>query len=95
LEKNLKVIAYTPMGKQQGQLRLNIEGSSVSGVLAIMGGEHAFSGGVLEGENISLNMKVKTPLGAVSAKARGTLKGESLNVSAKTRFGMFKLSTDN
>lgn len=91
MKKILDVIATTPLGDYPAKLQLDIDKTDLSGILSIAGFDHSFSGGSLVGEDISLAMKVKTPMGAVSFKASGKLKDDILDCSTKTRLGFFRL----
>ena len=99
-EKTLGVTVSTPMGDYPAKLRLEIHSSEsesaadslVEGTLSMMGHDHNFRGGKLSEGIITLAMEPSTPLGTVPFKAKGMFTGDTIDISTRTRLGVFRIT---
>jgi len=87
LDNIYEVIVSTPMGEVPGKAVLNVDGTSLSGVLSLMKNENAFSGGTIEDGKISFKGEMKTPIGKVPYDLTGTLINGKIDAVAKTKKG--------
>ena len=78
----------TPMGNVDGKMTLNIDGTALTGSLAVMGKGGDFSGGTIDADgNISLNGTIKAPMGNMNYTLTGTFRDSKLDAVAKTKMG--------
>ena len=78
----------TPMGKMDGKVVLNINGTALSGKITFMGKENEFSGGTIdENGNVSFKGDLKTPIGKMPYTIAGTIAGGKVKATAKTKMG--------
>lgn len=82
------VTIATPMGKMDGKVVLNINGTSLSGKITFMGKENEFTGGTIdENGNVSFKGDLKTPIGKMPYTITGSVAGNVVKAVAKTRMG--------
>ena len=82
------VTIATPMGKMDGKVVLNINGTALSGKITFMGKENEFSGGTIEENgNVSFKGDLKTPIGKMPYTIAGTVAGGKVKATAKTKMG--------
>ena len=82
------VTIATPMGKMDGKVVLNINGTALSGKITFMGKENEFSGGTIdENGNVSFKGDLKTPIGKMPYTITGTIAGGKVKATAKTKMG--------
>jgi hypothetical protein len=61
----------TPMGKQEGAMTLETNGAALSGTLVNRRGSTEFSGGAVDGDEVSFDTKIPTPIGRLKAHVTG------------------------
>ena len=78
----------TPMGNQPGKLTLKADGDSLSGSFdGGMGGEQAFSGGTVIGDEATWSISVTGPMGQMKLDFKVTVTGD--DVSGQVQLGSF------
>ncbi len=83
-----EVVVSTPMGDMPGKAVVNSEGTSLSGMLSLMGHDNPFTDGTIdEGGNISFQGDLQTPVGKIAYTITGTLIGGVICAVARTRLG--------
>ncbi|MEE4210288.1 MAG: hypothetical protein V2I43_13605 [Parvularcula sp.] len=80
----------TPMGKQEGVLTLNEEGSSLSGTMAAQGDTAQIKNGRVDGEKAMWDVDVSKPM-PLTLSFEGSKSGEAL--SGNVKLGAFGSST--
>ena len=82
------VAISTPMGKMDGKVVLNINGTALSGKITFMGKENEFSGGTIdENGNVAFKGDLKTPIGKMPYTITGTIASGKVKATAKTKMG--------
>ena len=82
----------SPMGAQQMTLTLKTEGSDLSGKLAGPQGEMEFTGGKVDGDNLSWTISIDQPM-PMQIETTATVDGDTLNGESKLgSFGTAKLT---
>jgi hypothetical protein len=87
---NLKV--NTPMGEQTPVLTLNVSGNECSGSFAGAQGTAEFSGGSVEGNNISLKFEVNAMGNNITVECKATIDGDKISGELKTPMGSAQFS---
>ena len=87
---NLKV--STPMGEQTPVLTLNVSGNECSGSLAGARGTAEFSGGSVEGDNVSFKAEVEAMGNQVTIECSATIDGDKISGELKTPMGSAEFS---
>jgi hypothetical protein len=82
-----KVTVKTPMGRQEGALTLNVDGSTLSGTLDNPRGSTQFSGGTVSGNAVHFATKIRTPIGPLKADVSGEVDGDRFTGVAKLPLG--------
>lgn len=77
----------TPMGKQQSTLILKTDGDAVSGSMASPMGNMEFSGGKVNGDNLSWEMEIDSPMGKMNLEYNVTISGD--DISGEVKAGSF------
>ena len=77
----------TPMGAQTATLILKTDGNSLGGATVSQLGRAEFSGGTVDGDNVSWTMKVDTPLGEMDLQYQGKVTGD--DISGQVVLGSF------
>jgi hypothetical protein len=87
-EQSYAITVTTPMGGMDGKVTFRIDGAALSGALTIMGAEHRFSGGTIDGDGkLSFSGELATPMGSQAYAVTGTLRDGKLTAAAKTKMG--------
>ena len=76
-----------PMGKIESKLTLQTEGGTLSGNISSPMGTMEFSGGTVNGDDISWEMEINSPLGKVNLEY--TLKVSGDDISGEVKAGNF------
>lgn len=93
-EKIYKVKVTSPMGEQDGRLRMDVSGGSFTGSVSFMGREEDILDGVIdETGRISGHMRVKSPAGKLRAELSGTVTADAVEAELATKLGTFRLYT--
>jgi len=77
----------TPMGKQEGTMKLKTSGSALRGTLANAKGTTEFSGGRVDGDEVAFDTKIPTPIGRLKAHVTGRVTGDRFSGDAKLPLG--------
>jgi hypothetical protein len=81
----------TPMGTQTATLTLKTDGNALSGSMSSgMVGTSEFSGGTVDGDNITWRMKIDTPMGEMDLEYKGKISGD--DISGEVAIGSFGTS---
>jgi hypothetical protein len=81
----------TPMGSRQTTLELKADGSSLGGTWVGQGGPQEFSGGSVDGDNVSWSVNMSGPMGAMTLAFKGKVEGD--NINGDVQFGSFGSGT--
>ena len=74
----------TPLGKQTAKLVLKSEGNALSGsVEAEMGGMNEFSGGTVNGDELTWAMELNSPMGKINLEYKGKVSGDEISGEVK------------
>ena len=68
----------TMMGSQPFGLELKTDGKSLSGNIDGNFGNQSFSGGTVDGNNLTVNIKLQSPLGVMNLAVTATVDGDSI-----------------
>lgn len=82
---------HTPMGPINARLTLKTNGSDLNGVLEVMGMKNNITGGKVKGNMCYLNGSIQNNMLNITYSIQGELKGNILNLHAKTNMGEFQL----
>ena len=82
-----KIKVHTPMGIENGTLKLTVDENSLSGSLENSRGSTEFTGGIVDGNQVNFDTKIKTPVGRVKAKVTGEIKDDAISLTAKLPLG--------
>jgi hypothetical protein len=78
----------TPMGNRPGKLTLKTDGGSLSGSYdGGMGGEQAFSGGTVAGDEATWSISVSGPMGQMKLDFKVKVAGD--DISGQVQLGSF------
>jgi len=81
----------TPMGNINGRVTLKTNGDNISGVLDVMGSKNQLDGGKVKGNQCYFKGNMKNNMLNIQYEIMGELKGNTLDIFAKTNMGEFKL----
>ncbi len=87
---NLKV--STPMGEQTPVLTLNVSGNECSGSFAGAQGSAEFSGGSVEGDNVSFSLQVEAMGQKINLECSATVDGDKISGELKSPMGPAQFS---
>lgn len=85
-----KIELDTKMGKIDGIINIVTKNNELSGYLDIMGNKTEFSGGKVNGNNLSINGKAKAGFITIKYDITGEIKQNELLIKAKTNMGAFE-----
>ncbi len=83
-----QVELQTTLGTAQIGLTLKSEGESLSGNMEGHFGQHSFSGGSCNGNNIAWTMKLQSPMGEMKLDVTGSVSGHS--IEGQVQLGSFR-----
>ncbi|MFC2014415.1 hypothetical protein ACFLUP_00290 [Chloroflexota bacterium] len=83
-----KVELDTTIGPQAIELSLKSEGDSLSGSMDGYFGPQTFSGGTVNGNEISWTLKLQSPVGEIQLEVNGTIEGDE--ISGQVQLGSFR-----
>lgn len=87
MDSTYEVLLSTPMGEIPGKVRLNINGTALSGVFSFLNHDNPFSGGTCEDGKVAFSGELKTPVGTMSYDVTGTFVDGAIKAVAKTMVG--------
>jgi hypothetical protein len=90
IDGNYKIEIDTPMGKQESALTLKTDGARLSGSMESPMGTMEFSGGKVNGDEVSWDMEISTPMGNMKLEYKGAVKGD--DISGEVKAGNFGIS---
>ncbi len=82
----------TQMGKQTPVLTLNVNGNECSGTFAGAQGTREFSGGSVDGDNVSFKLEVDAQGSKVTLECKATIDGDKISGELKSPMGPVQLS---
>lgn len=77
----------TPMGKQESKLTLKTDGDALSGTMESPMGTIEFSGGKVNGDDISWEMEISSPMGNMNLEYNLKVSGD--DISGEVKAGSF------
>ena len=77
-----EVMVDTPFGSRDVTLTLNVDGDSVSGTLAYKEDSPAFTGGMVDGDNVTWGMDISEPI-EMHLTCEATVAGDTISGSIK------------
>ena len=80
----------TPMGKQTSKLTLKTDGNALSGSMESPFGTMDFSGGTVNGGQVTWGMEISGPMGSMKLDYKGTVTGD--DISGEVKAGDFGTS---
>jgi hypothetical protein len=87
-----KVSLSTPMGVKNGTISFLDNNGVLSGSLRALGKENPFRNGKANGNTFEFNGSLKIGFGEIEYVANGTITGDALLATAKTKFGLMKIN---
>lgn len=93
VDGNYSIEIDTPIGKQTAKLVLETEGNALSGSIdARIGGVQEFTGGTVNGEEVTWSMVLESPMGKIGLDFRCKVIGGEITGDVKAgNFGTFPL----
>lgn len=82
-----KIIAKSPLGKQEGGFTYKTEGDVLTGTATAGGETVTVDGGKVNGDNFEHTMYMKTPVGKSKVKVKGTVEGDKISGTFKLLIG--------
>ena len=73
----------TPMGKQEAELTLKTDGAQLSGSMSSPMGTLEFSGGKVDGDNVSWDMEIEGPMGKMNLTYNLKVSGDDISGEVK------------
>lgn len=86
-----EAIVKTPIGEIKGNLKLECNGTNLSGYVEAMGKRSNFSGGKVVGNKFLISGTMSVAITKIQYDIQGEVIGNVLNISAKTNMGNFKI----
>ena len=81
----------TPMGSRETTVDLKAAGAVLSGTWVGQGGPQDFSGGTVDGDNVSWKVNMQGPMGAMELAFTAKVDGD--NIGGDVQFGSFGSGT--
>ncbi len=82
-----RITLESPRGTREGTLDLSVDGSSISGTWTGERGSQDFSGGTIEGANLSWQVRMSGPMGQMELSFSGVLADGA--ITGEVQFGSF------
>ena len=79
--------ADTPMGVQSIKITLKADGDALSGSVENQMGASEFSGGTVNGDEVTWQMKINSPMGEIDLEYKGTVTGD--DIAGEVKAGNF------
>jgi hypothetical protein len=93
MDSTNEILVSTPMGELPGKVRLNIDGTNLSGVLSFLNNDNMFNGGTIENGKVTFSGELKTPMGKMAYNVTGTFINGRIEAVAKTKMGNLKIKS--
>lgn len=87
-----QVMLKTPMGVKKGELTLQDENGILTGFMTVMGKENPITPGTTDGIAFHFTGEMKTAVGKLAYDCSGSVNGEELTGTVKTKKGNLALS---
>lgn len=87
IDGTYKLTLKTPVGEQEGKLLLCTDGNVLTGSIKNTMGEVAFDGGTVDGDAVTFDTRIPTPIGKLKAHVTGTVIGDHFSGMAKLPLG--------
>ena len=81
------ITAETPLGEQSVKLTLKTNGDSLSGLVESVMGSSEFDGGKVNGDHVTLQMTISSPVGEIDLEYTGTVTGD--DIAGEVKAGNF------
>ena len=91
VEGTYEIKVHTPMGVEEGTLKLVVVNGSLSGTIINKKGESEFRDGTVSDNKIQFDTKIKTPMGRLKARITGEVENGTFNGIAKLPLGTAKV----
>lgn len=88
IDGRYKVELQTMMGPQAMGLEIKTKGNTFSGKIDGNFGDQTFSSGTIKGNDVSITVKLQSPLGAMDLVVTATLDGDSME--GQVQLGSFR-----
>ena len=82
---------HTPIGDQEGQLSLDVDGDLLSGRITNEKGMTEFTGGTVHGSEVKFNTKIRTRMGRLKARVKGKVENGTFTGVAQIPLGKAKI----
>ena len=83
----------TPVGVLKARVALETGDGTLSGTMESQMGTSVLSGGTVNGDDVSWNMDIKTPIGKMNLTVNATIDGDDVSGEVETgKFGTMQLS---
>jgi hypothetical protein len=92
VEGKYSIIMKSPMGPKKGVLNVEVEGSSASGSIEVLGKSNPFADGKVEGERISFAGSLQTSIGKLAYEIEASVDGDRIEGEAKSPKGTMKIA---
>lgn len=79
-----RITAQTPMGRQQGSITYQTNGTGLTGTATALGQTVQVRNGRVDGNRFSHAVRINTPFGQMNGQAAGVVEGDAIS-------GVFKL----
>jgi len=89
-EGTWNITTQSPMGSQDGTLKLTVDGNTLSGTMSGPQGDIEMSEGTVDGDNITWKAEITSPM-AITIEASGAVDGD--NISGSLKLGSFGTAT--
>ena len=87
-----KISLATPMGRKNGAISLAEEKGALVGSLRALGHENPIVNGKVNGDSFGFSGALRTGFGKIEYSAEGLIQGDVLTATAKTKYGIMKIS---
>lgn len=91
IDSTYEVLVSSPMGELPGKVRINIDGTSLSGVMSLLNNDNPFTGGTIENGRVTFSGELKTPVGKMAYDVTGTFIDGKIKAVAKTKMGNLEI----
>lgn len=92
VDGSYQVKLRTPLGVKKGELVLQSQGEVLTGRMTVMGKENEIGPGIMDGDSFRFEGKMKTAVGELAYVCSGSVSGNVLTGTAKTKKGDMALS---
>jgi hypothetical protein len=89
-EGTWNINTQSPMGAQDGTLKLSTDGNTLSGTMSGPQGDIELTEGTVDGDNVAWKAEVTSPM-AITLECSGTIDGD--NISGSIQLGSFGTAT--